>query len=105
VLSLAALEAGSIAIGGLEMLKGLAGVHTHEHVEHIPVLPNMQDMTACAERVAATLEAWPAAHAVLLAGHGLYTWGTDLAEAERHVQILEFLLEVVWRQRLLGMSR
>ncbi len=105
VLSLAALDAGSIHVGGLEMLKGLSGVTTHEHHEYIPVLPNTQDMDACAGMVAATLTAWPAAHAVLLAGHGLYTWGTDLAEAERHAQILEFLLEVQWRQRLLGSGR
>jgi methylthioribulose-1-phosphate dehydratase len=36
---------------------------------------------------------------LLLRGHGLYTWGSDLAEAKRHVEILEFLLEVVGRMR------
>jgi len=102
VLSLAAVQAGAIHIGGLEMLKGLSGVTTHEHVERIPVLPNTQHMAACARTVAVTLAEWPDAHAVLLAGHGLYTWGVDLVEAERHVQILEFLLEVHWRQRLLA---
>lgn len=102
VLSLLAVEAGTLRITGLEMLKGLSGVATHEHVEHIPVLPNMQDMALCAQAVTDILDATPAAHAVLLGGHGLYTWGVDLAEAERHVQILEFLLEVSWRQRLLA---
>jgi methylthioribulose-1-phosphate dehydratase len=34
-------------------------------------------------------------HAFLVRGHGLYTWGRDLDEARRHVEILEFLLEVV----------
>lgn len=28
-------------------------------------------------------------------GHGLYTWGRDLDEARRHVEILEFLFEVL----------
>ena len=37
------------------------------------------------------------AHAFLLRAHGLYTWGETLAEAERHVEILEFLLETVGR--------
>jgi methylthioribulose-1-phosphate dehydratase len=102
VVSLAAAEAGAVHLSGLEMLKGLSGVSTHEHIERIPVLPNTQDMATCAEAVAALLSREPAIHAVLLAGHGLYTWGRDLAEAERHVQILEFLLAVHWQQRLLA---
>jgi methylthioribulose-1-phosphate dehydratase len=35
---------------------------------------------------------------VLLRGHGLYTWGRTIEEAERHVEALEFLLETVGRQ-------
>ena len=37
----------------------------------------------------------PGAHAFLLRRHGLYTWGATLAEAERHVEILEFLLQAM----------
>src|SRR4029079_17277803 len=37
-----------IASEGYEMLKGLAGVATHEHREWIPILENAQDMTALA---------------------------------------------------------
>jgi len=36
-------------------------------------------------------------HGFLIAGHGLYTWGADLREAKRHVEVLEFLLEVTGR--------
>jgi methylthioribulose-1-phosphate dehydratase len=39
----------------------------------------------------------PAIHGFLLRGHGLYTWGDDLAQARRHVEILEFLLETTGR--------
>jgi methylthioribulose-1-phosphate dehydratase len=35
----------------------------------------------------------------LIRRHGLYTWGADLAAAKRHVEILEFLLEVMGRKR------
>jgi methylthioribulose-1-phosphate dehydratase len=38
---------------------------------------------------------------LLIAGHGLYAWGRDLANAHRHLEILEFLLEQRWRQLLL----
>src|SRR5207245_2905717 len=39
---------GGVAIEGYEMLKGLAGVTTHEHREWIPILENDQDMTRLA---------------------------------------------------------
>ncbi len=89
---------GGLAIEGLEMLKGLSGVTTHEHREWIPILPNDQDMTRLSERLVAVLAAHPQCHAVLLSGHGMYTWGDRLADAERHVEILEFLLEVTGRR-------
>jgi ribulose-5-phosphate 4-epimerase/fuculose-1-phosphate aldolase len=41
----------------------------------------------------------PPFHGFLLSGHGLYTWGRDLAEARRHIEIHEFLFEVVGRTR------
>jgi methylthioribulose-1-phosphate dehydratase len=91
-------HAGGLAIEGYEMLKGLEGVKTHEHREWIPILANDQDMTRLAGRLREALESHPAAHAVLLAGHGMYTWGKSVDEAARHVEIAEFLLEVVGRQ-------
>ena len=91
--------AGGLAIEGFEMLKGLDGVTSHEHREWIPILPNDQDMPRLASRVRAALEAHPAAHAFLLARHGLYTWGATVDEARRHVEILEFLFEAIGRQQ------
>jgi methylthioribulose-1-phosphate dehydratase len=40
-------------------------------------------------------------HGFLIARHGLYTWGRDLAEARRHIEIYEFLFECVARARTL----
>jgi methylthioribulose-1-phosphate dehydratase len=79
------------------MLKGLEGVRTHEHTEWVPILDNDQDIPALARRVVTVLEQGPAIHGFLLRGHGLYTWGDDLAQARRHVEILEFLLETTGR--------
>jgi len=59
---------------------------------------NAQDMPALARRVEELLRERPDAHAFLLRRHGLYTWGRDLAEAVRHVEILEFLFEVLGRE-------
>jgi methylthioribulose-1-phosphate dehydratase len=88
---------GRLLIEGFEMLKGLAGVRTHEHRESLPIIENSQDMEALSRSLEEALERYPDSHGVLLRRHGLYTWGRDLAEARRHVEILEFLLEITGR--------
>ena len=97
ILSGAAPHRDVLAIDGFEMLKGLSGVRTHAHVEQIPIIDNDQDMTRLAGVVGETLDRNPEAHAFLLRRHGLYTWGDTLADAERHVEILEFLFETIGR--------
>lgn len=101
-------EEGGIAIEGYEMVKGLAGVSSHEHREWVPIVDNDQQMPRLAQRVGAVLDAHTAAHAFVLRRHGLYTWGATLAEAERHIEILEFLFEAIGRtaalQRRVGQS-
>jgi methylthioribulose-1-phosphate dehydratase len=97
ILSDAHAAQGGLSIEGYEMLKGLEGVSTHEHLERLPIIENSQDMIRLAGLVKQTLEEHPDAHGFLLRRHGLYTWGRDLSEAKRHVEILEFLLEVSGR--------
>jgi methylthioribulose-1-phosphate dehydratase len=91
--------AQGLAIEGYEMLKGLAGVSTHAHREWVPILENDQDMARLAAAMGDALDRHPEAHAVLLCRHGMYTWGATLSEAVRHVEIVEFLLEAVGRNR------
>ena len=62
-------------------------------------LQRLADIPALAGRVEKVLEQWPAIHGFLLRGHGLYTWGDDLSQARRHVEIFEFLLETTGRMR------
>jgi len=97
VLSGSHAEQGGIALEGYEMLKGLEGVRTHRHREWLPILENSQDMKELAERVTTSLRESPGIHGFLLREHGLYTWGASLREAKRHVEILEFLMEVLVR--------
>lgn len=92
---------GGVTIEGYEMLKGLQGVRTHEHSEWLPIIDNSQDMPALAELVGKTLNQHKAAHGFLLRRHGLYSWGDTLAQAKRHVEILEFLLETMGRTSLI----
>jgi methylthioribulose-1-phosphate dehydratase len=97
------LPAGFLEISGYEMLKGLAGVTTHEHRLRVDIFQNTQDIPALAREVERRLRdaTNPLRHAFLIAGHGLYTWGNDLPEARRHIEVLEFLFEVVARKKLI----
>ena len=88
---------GGVTVSGFEMLKALRGVTTHRHREWVPILANAQDYAELRQEVKRTLQARPESHGLLLAGHGLYSWGTSLREALRHAEALEFLLEVKGR--------
>jgi methylthioribulose-1-phosphate dehydratase len=86
VLSKAHFAQGRVEIGGYEMLKGLSGITSHEASVGIPILENTQEIHALP-------------YGFLIRAHGLYTWGRDLDEARRHVEILEFLFETLIRHK------
>jgi len=87
-----------IEIDGYEMLKGLSGVLTHEHLERIPIIENSQDYALLAARMEDALADAGNVHGIYLRRHGLYSWGTDVAEAKRHIEVLEYLFEAVARR-------
>jgi methylthioribulose-1-phosphate dehydratase len=88
---------GGVAIEGYEMLKGLMGVRSHGHREWLPILNNSQDISELSQNVSRSLCKHSGIHGFLLRGHGLYSWGRSLQEAKRHIEILEFLMEVLVR--------
>ena len=90
---------GGIRLSGLEMLKGLEGITSHREEVTIPVLANDQDLMRLSTAALPLLAKAP--HGLLISGHGLYAWGTNLVQAKRHLEILEFLLEHQWREQLL----
>lgn len=83
----------SVSITGFELLKGIAGITTHEATLQLPVFENSQDMPALSAQIQAGMAQYPGVPGFLLAGHGLYAWGSSIAEAKRHVETLEFLIE------------
>ena len=99
LLSRMELANGYLILEGWEMLKGLKGVSTHDTKVRVPVIANNQDLQKLSESAALHLNQAP--HGLLVSGHGLYAWGDNLKEARRHTEILEFLLELTWRQSLL----
>ncbi|RMF42608.1 MAG: methylthioribulose 1-phosphate dehydratase [Planctomycetota bacterium] len=99
VLSQRYFAAGGIELHDYEMLKGLRGVSSHQEAVWLPIFDNTQDIPALAEQVRQrfTSAEEPLTHAYLIRQHGIYTWGRDLAEAARHIEVLEFLLECLGR--------
>ena len=91
---------GVVRLESLEMLKGLEGHSTHATAIEIPVLANDQNLARLSQRAGPLLPDAP--FGLLIAGHGLYAWGQSLSQANRHLEILEFLLEQSWRQLLLN---
>jgi methylthioribulose-1-phosphate dehydratase len=83
---------GVIRLQGWELQKAISGYHSHDSVLEIPVFPNTQHMPELVARVDAWLDAGKPLHAYLIDGHGIYTWGRDMAETRRHLEALEFLL-------------
>jgi methylthioribulose-1-phosphate dehydratase len=90
---LSRLVQGELLLTELEVMKAFAGIDTHETTLRIPVFPNDQDMARLSERVASCLDGHDPIPGYLIAGHGLYTWGTSVAETLRHLEAFEFLFQ------------
>jgi methylthioribulose-1-phosphate dehydratase len=90
---------GHIVLQGWEMQKAFAGVVTHETRVLLPVFTNSQDIQSLSGVIAKS-RAQAAPDAVLapgyvLAGHGIYAWGSDATQAWRHLEALDSLLTQV----------
>jgi len=101
VLSRADAAKGAVRLDGFEMHKALTGFTTHESVVALPVFANDQDTQALAERVEQRLNGKTTVPAYLLSGHGLYVWGATMADAQRHLEGIEFLLQCALEERRL----
>ncbi len=92
VLSLHHAKAGMLRLCNYEMLKAFSGVTTHASALQLAVFANDQNIERLAARVIPAIQETDAcAPGLLIAGHGLYAWGRDIAEARRHVEAFEFL--------------
>ena len=83
---------GVIRFEGYELQKAIAGHTTHESQLDLPVFPNTQHMPELVTKVDTWIDAGKPLYGYLIDGHGIYTWGRDMAETERHIEAFEFLL-------------
>ncbi len=96
-------SAGFVRLEGLEMLKALRGVATHDTRIDLRIYPNTQDMSTFARTVERDIALLAPSWGLLVAGHGLYAWGTTPVEAWRHAEALDFLLTVRMQEE--GLAR
>lgn len=98
-LSRAVPDAKEWVFAGHEMLKVIPGITTHETELHLPIVDNSQDMDVIEDAVADARLAPGAMPAYLIRSHGLYSWGKDLAEAERVLEGIEWLISAELAER------
>jgi methylthioribulose-1-phosphate dehydratase len=93
--SIALAKEGRVRIEGLELLKAFNGVKTHETHLDVPVFENEQDMDALALKVEARLKTEGLGWGFLLAGHGIYAWGSNVQETLRHIDAFDYLFTLM----------
>jgi len=90
-----------IVLTGYELLKLLPGAPDPASRVEIPVFGNDQDIARLSARVEAHMLEEMKVPAYLIAGHGLYAWGDNVAQARHRVEALEFMFECeLWSGRL-----
>ncbi len=82
----------ALVLEGYEVQKAFPGIDTHEGQLAIPIFENTQDIRTLAAQSLSYLEMNPTTPAYLIRGHGLYTWGANMADTLRHIEAMEFLM-------------
>jgi methylthioribulose-1-phosphate dehydratase len=67
----------------------------------VPVLANNQHIPTLAAQVDVLLDQGSPFWGYLIEGHGMYAWGRDMAEARRHLEAFEFLINCELEMRKL----
>lgn len=93
---------GQIVFRDYELQKAFTGIETHTIELPVPLFANSQDMLALAQEVRTVLVENSGVPSFILAGHGVYTWGRSAAEARRHAEAMEILMECEYQARLLA---
>ena len=96
------LSPSTLILSGHELLKAFEGITTHETSVMVPIFPNDQNIPRLAASVEHFIESEGDIRAYIIANHGLYTWGSTVSDALRHLEALEFMLQI--ETRLLGLT-
>jgi len=88
----------AVTLTHYELLKVLPGAPDPQAQVTIPVFANDQNIARLSATVDAHMVQVPDTPAYLIAGHGLYAWGKDVAAARHCVEAIEFMLECHLRE-------
>jgi methylthioribulose-1-phosphate dehydratase len=91
-----------LAFQSYEMQKAITGITTHETTLKLNILDNNQDMKELAQVLEQRWLTEVFTGGFLVRGHGLYAWGSDLMEAKRHLEGIEFLLSCELQKKSLN---
>lgn len=94
-------ERGEFVCQGLEMQKGLRGMGCFDAVR-VPIIANTARESELTASMAAAMVAYPAVDAVLVAGHGVYVWGSGWAQAKTQAECYDYLFRAVVEANRLG---
>lgn len=97
---LSSIFENKVEFGGYEVQKGFAGEVTHTNCIQIPIFDNTQDMHDFSKTLRENKELMKH-HCFIIRKHGTYAWGANLFEAKRHLETLEYLSEVSYKELLL----
>jgi methylthioribulose-1-phosphate dehydratase len=89
---------GAINFQGHEILKGITGVVSRKATQTIPIIENSDDYIAQSHVIQNVLQDTPNINGIFIRKHGLYSWGETVLETRRHVEIFEFMFELMARQ-------
>lgn len=89
---------GGVPLQANELLKSLEIWETPAEIR-VPILPNHAELPAILKQIPGSLDT--RVPALLLQHHGIYAWGSSIAEAKRHLEALEFMFEALYRSLLL----
>jgi len=95
-------EAGVFVSEGLEMQKGLRGKGCFDRVQ-VPIIANTPREAELTESMAAAMRAHPDVDAVIVAGHGIYVWGTTWVSAKTQAECYDYLLRAAVEAHRLGL--
>lgn len=80
-----------VTLKNYELLKAFNGITTHETRVVIPSFANDQNIPRLAKQIDDYMDHHDDIYAYLIAGHGLYTWGSSVEESLRYLEALDFL--------------
>ncbi len=81
-----------------EMTKGWGMPHASE--VKVPLFHNWPDVERIAGEVKRYLSNEPQVPVLIVRGHGVTVWGKDMDQAKNHLEIAEFLFQLMWQKSL-----